>query len=310
VATVSKVADKAPPSDEKVTSKRTISMWAPQLDSKTETASKPINSLSPTSKTAAHYPKAAVPVAVLPSLPSGPCAGSPETSRVPLHPSLPAKPVAALESMLAQSKPRSNAAPVRVSLSVKQPVTEKPSALAESAVTTVEVISVPEQSSIVVVKLPLSPPLTAETSLKPMSSPRGGADLSIEDISHKLGLSASIHAPSSMPEPTFLASLSHSTSTGPPAFNPTHQRAHTVGRPHGHKSQIPHFPRSGISTPQGGFGPGMHHGRTHSSPPVGSGLNPRIHSRPVITGAAMSRLVRTLENGSPARAKEVSATKE
>jgi len=138
------------------------------------------------------------------------------------------------------------------------------------------------------------------------------ADTSPEDISDKLGLSASIHAPfsSSTSPPIRLKP------TGPPSFSPTHQRAHTVGRPPGHQSHTPHtfqshLSRSGVATPRGSFGSGLHHGRTHSSPPVGSGLNPRIHSqRPVITGDAISRIARTIGGSTPTRAKEISTAKE
>jgi hypothetical protein len=126
-----------------------------------------------------------------------------------------------------------------------------------------------------------------------------------------------MHAPASLSESTSLLNLPHPIPTAPRAFNPTHQRAHTVGRTQAFNqtSTAPpfqqRFSRSGASTPRGGFGPHLHHGRTHSSPPTGSGLNPRIHAqRPVITGDAISLLARTIGGIPTPRAKEVSITKE
>lgn len=314
VVIVSQATEKTAAADEKGTSKRAISTRAPQPAPETGIVLKPISSLSLTTKTAEDHASAAEPMTVLPSLPSGPPARPSEKSRVPIHPSLPPKPVAAVESVPAPSKPRSTTAPIAVPLPVRQPVIEKPSTPLESVVTTVDVVLTTEQPSVAVVKLPLSPPLTAENSLQPVSLPHGansGADLSVDDISHKLGLSASIHAPSSMPEATSLPSFLQSTPTGRPTFNPTHQRAHTVGRPHGHPQQTPHTFQSHVSrsASRGGFDAGMRHGRTHSSPPAGSRLNPRIHSRPVLTVDALSQIARRI-GGTPTRAKEVSIAKE
>ncbi|CAK5263053.1 unnamed protein product [Mycena citricolor] len=90
------------------------------------------------------------------------------------------------------------------------------------------------------------------------------------------GLAASIYAPSNSDDPA-------------ETFHPTHQRAHTVGRT---------FSRSAHNLNQrdtrGTRTPGNQHARTHSSPPA-SVRNPRPpHARPVITGAAISRLARTI----------------
>jgi hypothetical protein len=92
--------------------------------------------------------------------------------------------------------------------------------------------------------------------------------------------------------------------TPPRAFNPSHGRAHTVGRfplenpPHrAPTSTFPHPPpfadtptRSPLRTA------GLQHSRNHSSPPVTRA--PQAF-RPVLTGDALSRLARTL--GSPPR---------
>ncbi|KAF8211335.1 hypothetical protein K438DRAFT_1916282 [Mycena galopus ATCC 62051] len=116
------------------------------------------------------------------------------------------------------------------------------------------------------------------------------------------GLGASIHAPSQSD------SFTPSNSSTPPRqtrhFNPTHNRAQTVGRMLPQSAPVnfnSRFTRSGTSTPRGGHMGGQQHARTHSSPPAGSVLsNPRPpHARPVITGDAISRLARTIAVSTP-----------
>ena len=114
-------------------------------------------------------------------------------------------------------------------------------------------------------------------------------------------LSASIHAmPPSAPSPTYLGPR-------PPrgVFQPSHIRAHTVGRykpEHHSDNDRPHR------------GDAFSHGRNHSTPPTGPGTtraHTRTHAtRPVISGDAISRLAKTL-GGSPLprREKEPSAVK-
>lgn len=77
----------------------------------------------------------------------------------------------------------------------------------------------------------------------------------------------------------------------------THNRSQTLGRPE--TGFIPRFSRSGTSTPRGGGA--ANHNRTHSTPPAFN--NHRTpHSRPVLTGDAISRLTRTINAGlSPSR---------
>ncbi|KAF7331919.1 hypothetical protein MKEN_00072200 [Mycena kentingensis (nom. inval.)] len=117
------------------------------------------------------------------------------------------------------------------------------------------------------------------------------------------GLAASIHAsPSTEAPPPFKSTLSPHV----PEFNPTHQRAHTIGRnfPNPQAASFnlnSRFSRSGPTTPRGGgFAARNNHARTHSSPPVSQAGNHRTpHSRPIITGDAISRLARTI--AAPAR---------
>nr|GAT53959.1 predicted protein [Mycena chlorophos] len=113
------------------------------------------------------------------------------------------------------------------------------------------------------------------------------------------GLAASIHA-----EPAVIIASSSKLSPYVPEFNPSHQRAHTMGRPFPHTAPISfnnRFPRggSGASTPRGGYVPRNQHSRAQSSPSA-SPSHRTSHSRPVITGDAISRLARTI--AAPARA--------
>jgi len=195
----------------------------------------------------------------------------------------------------------------RPSDSIEPPVaaTEETSKSIEQASTALETPTAP------VVAAEVSSPLAAEL-VSSASSPDNA-----EDESNKPGLAASMHASISLPESASLPDLAHPMPIVPHGFNPTHQRAHTVGRAQAfnHVNTAPafqqRFSRSGASTPRGGYGPQPYHGRTHSSPPTGSGLNPRVHSqRPIITGDAISRLARTIGGIPPPRVKEVSVAKD
>ncbi|KAF7301450.1 hypothetical protein MIND_00710300 [Mycena indigotica] len=121
----------------------------------------------------------------------------------------------------------------------------------------------------------------------------------------KVGLAASMHAD----QP---ASSSSKLSPHVPEFSPSHQRTQTVGRAFPHSAPggfNNRFPRSGSSTPRGGYAPRNQHARTHSSPPISNAGNHRTpHSRPVITGDAISRLARTIAAPSPPRAQPISTT--
>ncbi|KAJ6516093.1 proline/serine-rich protein [Mycena sanguinolenta] len=123
------------------------------------------------------------------------------------------------------------------------------------------------------------------------------------------GLAASIHAPSH--SDSFTPSNS---STPPPQtrhLNATHNRSQTVGRVFPQSAPVnfnPRFSRSGTSTPRGGNMSAGQHARTHSSPPAGSVLHNNHrppHTRPVITGDAISRLARTIARTPPISASNI-----
>lgn len=126
------------------------------------------------------------------------------------------------------------------------------------------------------------------------------------------GLAASIHAPSH--SDSFAPSNSSTPPPQPPRhFNPTHNRAQTVGRAFPQSAPVnfnSRFSRSGSSTPRGGHMGGGQHARTHSSPPAGSVLSNHrpSHSRPVITGDAISRLARTIAVTTPRTPPPISAS--
>ncbi|KAF9449921.1 hypothetical protein P691DRAFT_702372 [Macrolepiota fuliginosa MF-IS2] len=110
--------------------------------------------------------------------------------------------------------------------------------------------------------------------------------------SEKEGLTASIHAPRAIPDSN---SAPAHLNGRPPRERQTHGRAQTIGRP---------FPRanrddtSHVRSPRfgrGGFhgSPGQH-ARIHSSPSTTNNRPP--HSRPILTGDAISRLVKAVGN--------------
>ncbi|KAH7904142.1 hypothetical protein BJ138DRAFT_1019534, partial [Hygrophoropsis aurantiaca] len=201
-----------------------------------------------------------------------------ELTKPPLHPSLPPKPVYAIESSVHHNLP---AKPTPASVD-DEPITSKIDGLAQS------IHAIPSSD-----KVEKDEPLTRSTSLQ-----------------H--GLSASIHAPKGIPEshstPTLLPSHP-SASTSPPPRG-THNRAHTEGRlgfrqqPHTAPANVAshRFSRSGASSPlsahvyphHGGHG----HGRNHSTPPA-AGHRSGQSTRPVITVDAISRLARTIGNLGP-----------
>ncbi|KDQ29131.1 hypothetical protein PLEOSDRAFT_1070799 [Pleurotus ostreatus PC15] len=130
----------------------------------------------------------------------------------------------------------------------------------------------------------------------PPSTDAGAESLQSDDAAS--GLAASIHAPK--PGDTLSASVyapSPGESRSAPgsatfdSFKPAHTRAHTVGRPPFYNGPQ-RFSRSTATSPRGSaFVP--HHARNHSSPPVGAPHRTHVN-RPVITGDALSRLVRTI----------------
>lgn len=324
--------------DDRTKLKRTALPPKPlDLDSANEEVPNAINSTGTSSPT----PKTSAPFSALePIARSTPLSAPSDSSKFLLHPSLPAKPVAAVESLAAQAKSpksRNGAAPTRVSVPVRQsPVFEKPAEkppvaadetaeepalpvpAVEAQTAEVPAVEAPAVEEPAVIEAP-----AVEASSQASSDPIGITDSSPENLSsaddtpekERPGLYESIHAPSSNFSPsTSLPNLSQSTPTAPRNFNPTHHRAQTVGRPNGFSqpntapSFQQRFSRSGTSSPRGGFN--GHHNRTHSSPPAGSKLNPRVHAhRPVITGDALSRLARSIGGPSP-RSKEITTATE
>lgn len=208
--------------------------------------------------------------------------------KFPLHPSLPPKPVAAMESLRARG--RSISKPSNLPLKPPVPVAE------EEALTT----------------------KTAGLS-ESIYAPSADEHLTLERESSaspsERGLATSIHAPvPGLPESHSAPSLlsGHTSSTAPR----THSRSQTEGRlgkhqphtaPPGMVSQ--RHGRSGASSPLG-----KHvytHSRNHSTPAEGAGLRPPQAARPVITGEAISRLARTIGGLGPTpRTQAIPVTKD
>jgi len=323
VDVVPQMADKAPPQDDDKWKSNCFPRTL-QVDSKVEVCLKPMNSTD----TTAHAASAPEPTNVRVPAHVSPTNSSEPLPKAPLHPSLPAKPVAAVQNLV-QAKIRPGAMPMRVSVPVKQPViVDKSPELTQPPVAAVEKTASPVEQPSKTSEKPLTSVVTDALPqlimARPTAEPSPEVNSSTEDLSNKTGLAASIHAPVSLPESASSPNLAQTNlaqtiPTAPRAFNTTHQRAHTVGRvqqfnqlqtPPGFQQR---FSRSGTSTPRGSYGTHIHvtHSRTHSSPPTGSGLNPRIHTqRPVITVDAISRLARTIGGIPPPRAKEVPITKE
>lgn len=147
----------------------------------------------------------------------------------------------------------------------------------------------------------------AESSLPNKPAFRAGrpqsVDLSFQASSPpERGLSASMHAISSSQSPPnnlHARSFTHAPRDG---FQPSHNRAHTVGRFKNDSHSDSDRPRKSDYS----------HGRNHSTPPAGPGahgLHPRAPhaTRPVISGDAISRLARTL-GGSSISKREREAT--
>ncbi|KAI0750896.1 hypothetical protein C8Q80DRAFT_1118850 [Daedaleopsis nitida] len=204
-------------------------------------------------------------------------------SALPLHPSLPAKPVFAIDA--ASKRVSRKPAPVQTPGSAADVESPVKSGLSES-------MHAPPPNGV-----------TAEDKSDDSSpSPKSQA------------VAASVHAPvHSAPSHV----TTHSTPTS--SFQPSHGRAHTIGRP----GAI----RPPFSSPHGAFPDGhggeerlshrdrINHARTHSSPPTGPGTSTAhsrtVHAtRPVITVDALSRLARTLGAAPKREAATVAIAKE
>lgn len=256
--------------------------------------------------------------------------------RAPLHPSLPPKPIVTDTSV--PTKPRQGATPMRNQPYPKTPPADKPAHKFDTSVVDEPVEPSKEQGlkstdTHLEIQAGLAqsihaPKALAESAPEPQTEQLAGLMQSIHAPKPSTGsasretfavlgqgLSASIYAPGnseSLSAPSDIAS--YSTSSESQTFNPTHNRAHTMGRSPpftgSHSFGPNHRPsRSGASTPRGGLSSGNYHSRTHSSPPAGALLNNHRtpHSRPVITGDAISRLARTINSTSPSRVHTASA---
>ena len=254
-------------------------------------------------------------------------AKSADTIKTSLHHPLPPKPVTSIPNAHARSIGNNTRGPtVRAPSAKEASVVPKPIATALENTTPVNARSKAEPSEPVLKEAIEQIPTTTTTinvpDIKEDVMDEGvaksiHASSTTEDISishEDLGLSASIHAPQalvdSLSAPAGLSSYTE-TSHESRISSYGHTRAHTVGRPPSFPRSppgeyVPRFSRSGQNTPRGGGGGGYQensHFRTHSTPPAGVGLNNyrTPHSRPVITGDAISKLARTIgtSNGSP-----------
>jgi hypothetical protein len=249
-----------------------------------------------------------------------------DTIKTSLHHSLPPKPVTSAPNARAKLVGNNTRGPTVPAPSAKEAsVVPKPTATAPKNLTLVNAGSKAESSEPLLKEAVNETPITTTTNnipdIKEDVIDEGVAESihassSTEDfsISRKdSDLSASIHAPQalvdSLSAPAGLSSYTE-TSHGSRNSSYGHTRAHTVGRPPSFPRSppgeyVPRFSRSGQNTPRGGGGGYQEnsHFRTHSTPPAGVGLNNyrTPHSRPVITGDAISKLARTIgtSNGSP-----------
>ena len=239
-----------------------------------------------------------------------------EPPKIPLHPSLPPKPVSAVESPMASSKMRHGATPMRIPDLERQFMTAEKAVPkpAESSIMNhveqpepvelPEAVKQPKPAELTVAEPAAEGPVveegTAHSILAPSSAEAAHKEGLFADNKPRAGLAASIHAPKTLSDsisaPSSLTSFS-SMPTDPRNFHLTHNRSHTVGRPPSFPNSFPansfnpRFSRSGASTPHGAYA----HARNHSTPPAGTMSHRAHHStRPVITGDAISRLARTI----------------
>lgn len=206
--------------------------------------------------------------------------------KLPSHPSLPSKPVAAIESLRARGGSTSKLS----NLPPKPPVS-----VAEEEVLTAKMEGLTESIH--------APSMDERLSLERVSSAS----------SSERGLTASIHAPlPGLPESHSAPSLLSGHST--PGAR-THSRSQTEGRPGIHQQQT--APPGAVSHQRGRSGAssplGKHvytHARNHSTPAGVAGSRPPQAPRPVITDEAISRLARVIGGlGPTSRAQAIPVTK-
>lgn len=245
---------------------------------------------------------------------SPPAANEKGPQRTHLHPSLPPKPQLTSNVRIVNEfhKPmasrRSRLAEDPIAASVAAPTTPQSASDVNSATNTQDNLANVQpqptdlfatERSHAVKNTPQRPPQTpnAQSDLEELSS--GTIPQSIHALSTKErteaepeeGLSASIHAPRSLAD-----SNSAPSELGGylPKNHYTHARAQTTGRPF-HRPNYSDSPFNRSPYPSRGMphGSPRQHMRNHSSPSVATS-NRSSHSRPVLTGDAISRLVKTI----------------
>ncbi|KAF8162545.1 hypothetical protein BJ912DRAFT_1097615 [Pholiota molesta] len=259
-------------------------------------------------------------------------------TRKPLHPSLPAKPATVLA--VGPSKPVAAATPMRIAPypnsathdtfagrplpksaaaemtpraaeAHEEPVGEAIAAEEQESITIVEAITTTAIDTAAEVLDAKTPPEREATPAPPPKDP-------LDDFAAADGLRASIHAPRAAAvdavrsAPAAVASFADVRPSVPPP--PTHTRAHTVGRgPVGGGGRSPGVRAArggagGGGAGRGGAGEGGGHLRNHSSPAAAGGAYRSAHAaRPVLTGAALSLLTRSIAGGggSPSKSQTV-----
>ncbi|RPD67072.1 hypothetical protein L226DRAFT_556807 [Lentinus tigrinus ALCF2SS1-7] len=198
-------------------------------------------------------------------------------SNLPLHPSLPAKPVGAMDALSKRLPKKPDPPPVHAPDQTADIEPTQKSALSES-------LHAPKPNGVI--------PQEQPSEGSPSPEPQGTA----------ASMHAFIHS-----APSYITT--HSTPSSS-SFHPTHGRAHTLGRPGG--IRVPPFSPTNGSFPdeRASRRDRVNHARNHSSPPTGPGTahgHSRSGSRPVITVDALSRLARTLGGSSPPSKREVAA---
>ena len=247
---------------------RSVAEKAPPTGPKKQMEKKKTDTIAKPSIPAASVPKPAAEQVTATKVPS------PKAASLPLHPSLPAKPVEAIDA-LAKRAPRKPPVPVQTPDPTADVDAPPKSGLSESMhAPKADAVAAPETSSD-----------------SPSPEPQG--------------TSASMHAP-------VHSAPSHITTHSTPSFHPSHGRAHTIGRPRDLRAPFggPHGAIDGHLDERASRRDRVNHARTHSSPPTGPGTSTAhsrtIHaSRPVITVAALSGLARAL--GAPPSKREAAS---
>jgi hypothetical protein len=215
-----------------------------------------------------------------------------EHFKLPLHPSLPQKPVAMVDNIIAQQKPGTSAMPMRAPVPLKPLMEDVGNKIAGHVIVPVDNGNVRSADE---------PTVHLDSEEQPLSSVVQASDsVPVQPVPSPVeGLTASIHAPK--PSSDLLSPANSATQTTSTAFNPAHARNHTVGHSYPHSAPHHFFSRSASSTPRGHLAAhNSHHARTRSTPPPSNFRAPHA-VRPVITGDAISRLARTIGSIPPSK---------